>query len=533
MKATLISTDFVKDSVGNLKPTELNTNTLHHIHAPFELDNSFSDYWNGYFDHERLYQFCTENNIIKIKTIVGSKSMDHHLSNFAEHYGLEFSRIIVSGEPPIIPDVDDEDDTLIIRISYDGYALIDDIYAADNYEFYNLIQSESFSIPTFTNSNSGFNISTIQEVSDSIDENWPNYIKKDRYPNINNSQNPELFCITSSQQLDSVKSGLSENEYLSEFTAHSASISENEGRVSYFRNMSLIFEHDLSVFNLLNIESINDISIDNDKIKHEQFIINDSGSLSKSWGVAFLPFTKYLEPLAFAFDEHDNIALYDGGYVSANELSSNSGSYNLLSADFYEINFMDIEVSSSSVNSFTLVSGSAASVNDTPGESRLFASVTASNPSWGEFSWYDGTSNKHLINYSGSLDRMYLENVGSLVEGDYLYLYDKQSNEHIPFEITSIDYGMRSMNTYQISVSPTSYFYTEIKQDSDIQKPIHILRHNECHPLCHISENPDAPNNQAGICNFNLCRDCSKSAYNLRNCVNCQGNVTPGSPCSN
>ena len=152
MRSVLISVDFIYKQDGSLHPTELNTSTKDDLSIIELTKDNFVDEVKGYFDHEMLNTFMIKNSLKKI-VLICTSGEGRLYKIFTEYYGYDFEKILVGHTQLTVPEVEDSEDTLIIRVAYDTYALIDDLYARDNYEFHNLIVNEPFASPVTFNEN--------------------------------------------------------------------------------------------------------------------------------------------------------------------------------------------------------------------------------------------------------------------------------------------------------------------------------------------------------------------------------------------
>lgn len=162
MKATLFSADFVRTNNNELKLLEVNTSTSIQEHlASSKLD--FTD----------LITVITSNSITNVHVIYQHVSkpvvnrLEDQLSSAAP--SVEFNRVVQADEAIYAPTVDDQDDRLILRISYDHAALFDSTYAARDLNVYSLFvdYGDSSKIPGIYYSGSEDNT-----VFDSLETNF-------------------------------------------------------------------------------------------------------------------------------------------------------------------------------------------------------------------------------------------------------------------------------------------------------------------------------------------------------------------------
>ena len=126
MKGTLFSTDFVKDSNGNLRLLEINTDTAIVTSAVAQLD------FTG------LKTVLESNSITKVKTIY--KLFQEDIVDALKSYldanvssVVDFERIVEDSNTIYPTSVEDAADTFILRLAYDESALLDSEYAKNTH----------------------------------------------------------------------------------------------------------------------------------------------------------------------------------------------------------------------------------------------------------------------------------------------------------------------------------------------------------------------------------------------------------------
>ena len=251
MKAVLLGNDFIKDTDGTFKMLETNTN-LAFPSKPIA----------SYINKSVLDQFLSDNNITDIDVIVPSvglsESIDYDNSELSfsslnsyiiQNYGETHNVRIWTTKQNIIPTVEDGPNKLILRVSYDTNALVDDTYCRDNFNFLKLMyDSNPNSIPA-TYFNDGDDL-TIDGIGTSFRDNgnYPNLIIKKRYPTTDYLQYPKIFRVTTEQELIDIKNSLSSDELLQEYIVNTNDLLE--GKSKTYRHLSLIYGSDLSILDL-------------------------------------------------------------------------------------------------------------------------------------------------------------------------------------------------------------------------------------------------------------------------------------------
>jgi hypothetical protein len=270
MRAVLTGTDLLKDIDGSFKTIETNTNIQTAVDATI------------YFNEDDFNTFISESTINEIvlisktqlNTIVPDIELDENnqiisntgkdlslfLKSYCEDNGITYTPIIVDNNAVTVPYVEDADNKLIIRIAYDTTALIDDLYAKDNWEFLKLMyDADENSIPkTYINDEElGFDSigTTIRDNG-----NHPNFLVKKRYTPDDNRTFPKVLKITTVAELETLKESLDSEEYLQEYIYNPNDLIDN--RAKFYRSVDLIYGSNLDILNLWCVEHGNSFAID-------------------------------------------------------------------------------------------------------------------------------------------------------------------------------------------------------------------------------------------------------------------------------
>jgi len=268
MRGVLIGTDIVKDTDGLYKALETNTN----IGANMDF--------NRYFDSASFLNFLNENELSTIHIILNNKNttiggyiqdftegdfsdiqspIRTYMNTFCVANELLYNETFLEDNALTVPVIEDESNKLIIRVSYDSTALIDDTYARDNWEFLKLMyDTDSNSIPkTYINDTElGFD-----SIGNTIRDNGthPNYCIKKRYTPANNNIFPKLLKIETLEKLNTVKAELESDEYLQEYVYNEAELLNN--KLKHYRSIDLIYGGNLDTYNFITQEITNMLEV--------------------------------------------------------------------------------------------------------------------------------------------------------------------------------------------------------------------------------------------------------------------------------
>ena len=518
MKSVLISTDYVRRDDGTLTPVEINTNSGFDIKLteyPVTVDN-FELNFNDFFDHLSFDTFLKDNNITKVITIENADRYSNIFKVFCEKYDYDYEENII-GEDGFVPDIEEEDDEIVIRIAYDPFAILDDLYTRDMYEFHNLIQSESFASPvTFSSS---LELNTISTLEDSIEDDWPNYMLKSRLPGYDIKDYPKLYTITNQQDLQDLQNEIEDYEFLQKYEIHSGSLDEFDGRHRAYRTADLLYGDELDTLQLFSVQKILEVSIDNEKFVYDSPFKEDGIELNSLHSSRFLPINKLLFTYPYHVDDLDYVLTPSGSLSSITDLQTDDELTTIVFTGVVESGSAGYPLNESDLQNFTITSSSIGGFNEMgdPNIEHAYINITVEHTEYGEFTWYDGITTPYYIQKQGSSDFLFFyDNVGFAEEGDKILIYNKETNETIPFTVTDVSYDLKKdKNLFLISLNPNPKFFVEIDniEYPHGESPLFLIQHNSCNAfIC----GPSAPCFTAPDCNT-----CTKQDPN---CPNCGGN---------
>lgn len=516
MKSVLVSTDFVKDNEGNFRALEINTDTAINFGLSNNLTiDNFETQLNGFFEYELLNNFMIENNLTKIVLIESIRTSNYiFFEVFCEKYNFLFENIKIGVDEFGIPNIEDNDSHLIIRVAYDPYAIIDDLYCADMFEYHKLIVSESFA-PNIV-FESSLNLNTIIDYSSSINENWPNYIIKPRTPHYPKYEYPKLLNITSSDGLDYHKTTLEENNFISEYYINTSSLLDVNGRQSYYRNLSLVYGTELEVLELSNYREFLRVSTENDILSYNSEIEED-GVLNSLYATKFVPMDRLIREGYYHFDDNDKALLPDNSLISLNQIETGSELKSIHINNTSTVkNPKEFQISD--FNDFTLTSSFVETINEKNHE-QLFVNIIASSSEYGTFEWYDGATNLYLTDINDQTSVKFKPGF-ELSVGDTIYIFDISINEHRKLLITDLYFDLKEIDVYSLDLEPQDLLFIQITNDihtTDLSTLFLIQHNGNCNPAyC-------GPTG-GRTCSYFTCENCAKGALN---CVNCGGAATP------
>jgi hypothetical protein len=259
MKGTLFSADFVKDSNGNLRLLEFNTDTGF---ITQELEN---------FNFTEFKQLLVNNNISELDIIYKSSFQQKFVNQLTAAMAPDISLINLHKEniDTIYPtQIQDSDGKFILRLAYDESALFDSEYCKNRLNVFNLFTDNSindYCVGYFHSSALGEKNTLTKEINPI---NIPDATIKD----ISEVHNPiDFFKIGSQTENESaedrwnnfITENTSEDKLIEQYHFHSSSVDENNHITSY-RFFGLVYGSNLDVLTLhtYKISSIFDLPTD-------------------------------------------------------------------------------------------------------------------------------------------------------------------------------------------------------------------------------------------------------------------------------
>jgi len=497
MRAVIIGTDFMKDTDGSFKALETNTNI------------SVGTQWAHNVDLSELETFISTSNFNEIVLISNESSLvinsdytlnidyDEYLNNRVitkyndngspryeqkeDDFKLDFSSYLerfCSGSnitltklntdinSVTIPYVEDTDDKLIIRLSYDTTALIDDVYAKDNWEFLKLMyDTDSNSIPKCYINDTELGIDSIgTELRDN--GNHPNYcIKKRNTPSFNRVY-PKLYKISTLEELNNLKSNLEIDEYIQEFIYNTDDLLNN--RIKSYRSIDMVVGSNLDIFQL----QINETTSIMEVINNADF---DDTNQVQNW---------------------DRLRYVPKFYNSTNEfavkLSATATTKILLPNNNIEL-AKDLELNDSvkSINFSTLPTSNviedswSASFNDTINNYNISSSALVAKESFSFFGIIvtintDTNSTFSDVEHAKIMvknnDIVLFKDYSKLNIGDIILIFDSQTQTLIESTVTNVNFRMEFLTGYVLDFEELDLFLT--LEETENQQRYGIVTHN-------------------------------------------------------
>lgn len=492
MRAVIIGTDFMKDADGTFKALETNTNiqldtqwSLNFDSASFEnfvLSNNFTEVVLITNDNNTAFQsdYTINYDINELRSITKTYvdnslpyprfnyTFNEYLQLFLSGSNIEFTTITTDTTSTTIPFVEDTDTKLIIRVSFDTTALIDDNYARDNWGFLKLMyDTDNNSIPKCYINDSEFGIDNIGETLRD-NGNHPNYCIKKRVTPSDNKIYPILLKVSTIDELNDLKSNLEVDEYIQEYIFNTNDLFD--GRLSSYRSIDLLYGSNLDIINLQILEKTKNLPI----LASADF---DDNNQVQSWDrmrylQKFYTTTNQIA-LKLSATENTKVLLPDGNIELATNLQIGDEVKSILFPALPdESNIGNIELWSSSYDSVITnyqVSSSFLenkSTNDFYGVLVTFETDTNSTFS-------DVAHAKIMVKDD---DDVKFKSYSQLQVGDEIFTFDTTTNELITTTITNVNFRFDKFTGYILDFEELDLFLT--LEETENQSRYGLVTHN-------------------------------------------------------
>ena len=250
MRTVLIGSDFMYDKDGNLKPIEINTNVGWHYNI---INGNNPD-----LDLNSLNSFISENGFIKIVYIGNMQYINSTIQSYCQENNIQYQYISLDSNSITIPNIEDNDTTLIIRSSYDTTAIVDETYCRDKIQFLNLIKETEFGSQFAYLDESNTLVNNITTINDNGDN--PNFILKARWPSYDKDVYPKFYKVSNISELNVLISNVVNYDYfLMEFHYNPTKLIENN--IQVFRGLNILFPPNLESISIGGYTRVCDNSV--------------------------------------------------------------------------------------------------------------------------------------------------------------------------------------------------------------------------------------------------------------------------------
>jgi len=478
MKSVLIATDLIKTTSGEIKVLETNTNVK--IGQPFGTNTHYMD---------GIIPFIQNGGFQTVHCILPRSShyFSDELNRVCNSLNIPLTIHFTTPDAITVPFIEDSDDVLIIRLTYDTTAIIDDDYCRDKFALQKIINTKSYGSKTY--------IPNVLDDFDGIEdfifnENAPNFIIKKRFPNYNKEVWPKLYKIENLNQLNTLKSEIESDCYLQEF--HNSELID--GKRCIIRTLDLLYGSNLDVLNICSFYRTSELA--------EGYWPN---TFDENGLLAFKDRFKYLSHAShedsyiseYVYDVDQEVVMGDGSKkmfallevgdqvkgIHIEGLDLDESSYDLKT---WTGNYSDF------IQNYNLVTTEVKYTHTSPPTNKLFLRVTLND---GNTQWDDLGISRILIKDNDLIRFTLFEN---LEVGDEIVTYN--------FETNSVE--IKSIQTIEVVYKENQILGVLDAEPTDLYLPlvsdkITIIQHNLCKALCRSTQCANAT--QCGDCTTFQC----------------------------
>lgn len=473
MRSVLIGADILKLENG-YKLLEINT----------DADLFLPDV--PYMDLDPLFTYLVDNEYTKFVMIYKKKHIADGIADLFEarcnELSIEFSTISIPANSVTIPSITDEPNTFYLRCAYDVSAIIDDTYCRDKSEVANLLfESNNEDVLPKTYVKYTGDDSILDNLSELVNNGIsPNLIAKKILPDFDRINYPAFYNITSSVQLDTLKSELSDDVMLQEFEINTNL--NPAGKISNVIRLNVVLLSDVETIIPIGI------SITNNQLPLDTSVVTYTNNrLDNKWRAMYFSNPNYL---GFGVPgNYEVIKIVDGieEVVSIETLSIGDTIKSVrfpnlsLSASVQET--LDWYISSDSLDTITYETSSVNFITNKEYQGWLV-----------DIAYGDGTisgstilANSELLVISSSVNNdVRFVSAADVTLNDYII-----TTNEIALPITSKENVWYSGSIIILDIEPDDVFVAGTMYNDITKNNVgNILLHNKCHyyPYCCFSE---------------------------------------------
>lgn len=236
----------------------------------------------NYFDFTSLFNYITTNNFTKIHIIYKEFYTAYEFIDTIKLYctnnNITYNETITELNSILTPDVQSDDETLVIRLSFNSQAILDDLYCRDKSELMKLIFDNGLTeyIPkTYSKYNDSV---TISDNLNTLNDNGinPNLIVKRTMPDVTGlkKQYPAFYKLSTQEELDNLKNNLVEETFIQEYVYNSNNIIDST-IVNHVRSWFLLSNGLLDVIDCGAYVGANSVQIEENLITYTDNKLDD------------------------------------------------------------------------------------------------------------------------------------------------------------------------------------------------------------------------------------------------------------------
>lgn len=474
MKSVLIATDLIKTLSGDIKVLEANTNAL----VNYKFDDNIH-----YLDN--LTTFIQSNQFQTVHCIypINSSNFTKKLKEICESLNIAVVEHPMDIHSVTVPHIEDSEDILIIRISYDTTAIIDEDYCRDKFKLQNIINNKTYGSKTYIPGE----LDSFESMEDfTYSDDVPNYIVKKRFPNYNREVYPKLYKVQNLAELNALKTTIESDCYLQEFH-HSELI---QGKRCVIRSLDLLYGSNLNVLNICSFYKTNQLAEN-----QWENTFNEDGLLAKKDRPKYITNTNEnsTSHWDYVYDVDQELVMGDGGRKQFNELQIGDSvkTIHIAGLDLDERTYKMFEWVGNYndfISNIYLKETQITSIFKSPEISQLFLRVTLDD---GVTEWDDLNETPLLVKVG---ETIIFKQFGDLQIGDSIVTFNFETNLPEIKNVQSIDVVFKDEQILgSLDVEPEDVYMPLVSQY------ITIIQHNLCAKGC----------KSWGCADPTLCGDCT------------------------
>jgi hypothetical protein len=468
MKATIIGSDLLQQN-GSVKIIEINTNTC------------ISNAGANLLDYTVLFNVLTSNNITEFHYIwtegkaFTPSDEPHIFRNILQTKCLEnnitFNEHIVPTNSVTVPYIEDASYKFILRQAFDTTALVDDLYCANKFEFFNLMSGSAYIPKTYFTSEE-LNLNTLDDVDYTTTK--PNLVVKSNQALYDVMVYPAIYNVSDSIQLSEVIDSVEDGYLVQEFIYSEDNVVD--GRYSTIRSIDIIYGSDLDIINMGGYTHSTRLPL----IFSEDEFISDTRKFNQKTRHKYITksIRNRVEGNDYHTDDDSNILKYDGTLVDVDIIQL--GDY-IRSINFTDTNENEAATFTNNIATFGWT-GTLSQLNNTltPIQSELIGMVSASvemvmvNVTLVDGrTWTEAPNSTFFIEEKDSTETRW-EVINKCYIGDKIVVTDSNTTELRAIEISNLEMIYESKTIYTLDFAPSDLFLVDVG-DSDF-----AVMHNAC-----------------------------------------------------
>jgi hypothetical protein len=474
MRAVIVGTDLIKDSDGNYRVLEINTNTDVHTSITNNLD------WDGFKNIlttsgiNEVHFIYAENNILtELSTDISIKDK---FAEVCSELSIQYFSYELDVDSISVPNIEDSFNKLIIRTAYDTTALVDDSYARDKVNFNKLISPKGFSTNYYYKSdiNTELNFDSLTDLHISA-ESIPNYIVKTRFPNIKYSVYPKLYKINTIEELTELKNSLDATEYLEEFYTNEENFLN--GKISVIRSLDMFYGGDLSTFNFGVYRMSSTIPFNSWPAEYDE-----THQLTKPGRALWLTKFSSNRSVEYFLDSDSKVLSSDGLLLGVNDIQvdttlktlklewiPNTTSGDINNEDYFRP-MVTTGSYSNDISTFTVETTTAVKMIGRDSDLIMLEVTTESGLTW------DDMPNSLIVIKVDDTDTTIMKYLNYCKVGDAIVFYNYSTNQLESQKIVSLVPKFVSRKIYDLNVEEVDIFLPVVDEENTLA----LIQHNAC-----------------------------------------------------